>query len=90
MSTTLQVLGMKLNIQSMKLLSQKYADISIYLVECMIAFTFENGLLEQNQMPTYSEYISSLAIIYYQTIKSQYQTIKNQYSTYSLQQLLQN
>lgn len=46
MSTTLQVLGMKLNIQLMKLLSQKYADISIYLVECMIAFTFENGLLK--------------------------------------------
>lgn len=83
MSTTLQVSGMKLNIQSMKLLSQKYAEISIYLMECVIVCTFENGFLKQNQMPTHSKYISSLVIM-------SSQTIKNEYLAYSLQQLLQN
>lgn len=62
MFTTLQVLGKKLNIQSMKLVSQKYAEVSIYLMECVVVLTFEDGFLKKTQMPTHSKYISSLAI----------------------------
>lgn len=43
MSTTLQVSGMKLNIQSVKFLSQKYTEEYMYLTECVIVPTFQNG-----------------------------------------------